>query len=159
TGATATAVTPVGGSGSGARAAQAERRTTSASRLDGIGMVAPSSPTCGSTAIAPIGGGDIAGDVKTLGHMVRVLLVTGLVLLGAASGASAGDPRFRFASRPMRVWATPADASALPGATSAAAVRTIPTFEDSFVFQGQTFTYDMVGTNPRSSSARTVVPV
>src|SRR5262245_46198843 len=99
-------------------------------------MVAPSSPTWGSTAIASIAGGDIRSDWKSLGvTMARLLLVSVLVLLAAASGVRGGDARFRFASRPMRVWATPdADASALPDATSAAAVRTIPTFEDSFVF-------------------------
>jgi hypothetical protein len=92
--------------------------------------------------------------------MARLLLGSVFIVLAAASGARGDDVRFRFASRPMRVWdTTDADAAALPDATSAAAVRTIPTFEDSFAFDGQTFTYDMVGTNPRSSSARTVVPV
>jgi hypothetical protein len=71
-----------------------------------------------------------------------------------------GDGPLTFASPSMRVWSSlPAPAAADRAERAPVArVRTVPTFEDTFTFGGQTFTYDMVGTNPRLTSGRTVVP-
>jgi hypothetical protein len=43
-------------------------------------------------------------------------------------------------------------------ATPHSGIRTIPYFSDSFSFDGTTYPYDMVGTDPRTSRATTVVP-
>ena len=60
---------------------------------------------------------------------------------------------------------SPADAatgrrttSALSGGAPPSGARTVPTFTDSFTFDGQRYPYRMVGTNPRTSSATTRVP-
>ena len=44
------------------------------------------------------------------------------------------------------------------GAVPAAGARTVPFFSDSFSFNGTTYPYTMVGTNPRTSNATTTVP-
>jgi hypothetical protein len=43
-------------------------------------------------------------------------------------------------------------------AARADAARTVPFFSDSFSFNGTTYPYTMVGTNPRTSTATTTVP-
>jgi len=44
------------------------------------------------------------------------------------------------------------------GAQPEAGARTVPFFSDSFSFNGTTYPYTMVGTNPRTSKATTTVP-
>jgi hypothetical protein len=64
------------------------------------------------------------------------------------AGAAASTPR--TIGKPLT--ATFGSASLVAGA------RTVPTFTDSFTFNGVTYPYTMVGTNPHTSTATTTVP-
>ena len=71
------------------------------------------------------------------------LLVGVVVLLSSSVCASAAD---------LQLTGT------LGGAQPGPGTRTIPYFGDSFSFNGITYPYSMVGTNPRTSQATTTVP-
>jgi len=97
-------------------------------------------------------------------HRSGAQLTVVVALLLVAGAASAVVPRtlgpFRFSSPRRRVWSSIAPPSGDLGEGAATgAVKTVPFFTDSFVYADQTFTYDMVGTDPRLSHRRTVVPV
>jgi hypothetical protein len=113
----------------------------------------------------PDGQSNQAGDwTSMIHHRSSTLTHIVLVLLPAIAAATDSPPilelPFRFSSRAPSVWSTlSAPALGEAGSTaSAPRVRTVPTFEDTFTYAGQTYSYVMVGTDPRLSSRRTVVP-
>ena len=75
--------------------------------------------------------------------------------------SSAVDAEIRFAAPRPDGWEFGPEPAIRPAAPAAATgrPRTIPYFEDSFISAGQTYAYRMVGSNPRQSGRRTVVPV
>jgi hypothetical protein len=99
-------------------------------------------------------------SVSTIVGHVRSRAPLALAALLLLSGAARGEPRaaagpIRFGRPPARVWdAAPADAvgEAVTGTAS------VPTFSDSFTFDGTTYPYTIVGTNPNLGPRRTVVP-
>jgi len=95
----------------------------------------------------------------------RALLLTFAIVSSSSAVVAAADPsptgngRFVFSSPPLRSWSSiPAATGDAETASAVARVRTIPTFQDTFAYGGQTYTYTMVGRNPRLSTRRSVVP-
>ena len=87
------------------------------------------------------------------------ILTSFAAVVAIAAVAPTSEDRFIFSSPPLRSWGSlPAATSGAESTAAVGAVRTIPTFQDTFAYGGQTYTYAMVGTNPRLSTHRTVVP-
>jgi hypothetical protein len=78
---------------------------------------------------------------------VRICLAAVGATVGLAGTAAADGP----IGRPLT--------TTFGGARPTAGDRTVPTFTDSFTFDGVTYPYTMVGTNPHTSTATTTVPV
>ena len=80
-------------------------------------------------------------------HAGSVAISTALLALGLAASAAAADD-----SIGKRL------SKAVGGGAPAAGARTVPSFTDAFSFNGVTYPYRMVGTNPKTSTATTTVP-
>jgi hypothetical protein len=94
--------------------------------------------------------------VTCLAVCASVLLLVGATA-GAASGAASVSPP--IGGKPMTTTYSFGGASAdAQLGTTKAVVSTIPNWASSFVFNGRTFHYKMVGANPANGSSLTVVP-
>jgi hypothetical protein len=93
----------------------------------------------------------------SLGRITLLLLLPAVCAAAEAPGIDSQP--LSFSPKPA-VWIGLSALAAGADQNDAPAVhaRTVPTFEDSFTYAGQTYSYQMVGTNPRLSKRRTVVP-
>ena len=101
--------------------------------------------------------------MKPRAHLTVVLVLAAMLAVGVAADQSAPDGRVFLSSRARAAASSGAVARALHPDVSvlATAPRTIPYFEDTFVYAGQTYRYAMAGRNPKTTQGtmriRTVI--
>ena len=98
-------------------------------------------------------------STKNFCTLACVCLVAVFATAGSAQPKQKPVPTSRYVKGVPFFMVLPAASTSQNGLRAAAAAANIPMWSSSFTFQGSTFNYTMIGTNPASGSATTQVPV